>query len=162
MSPGGKIIPGIEHVSNLSHLRGYTSSHYTPPLIHHCFRAALGDIKSQAPLACPEHMIPGQKKLFGSTAGAHSKKPPACVEIMRAGGMWAPTVQLCGSCPLWRWEPRLPPRSAAWPGSLCSWRFAGSSACTVLKLTHPGAGLWLLSPLPCSPLYHRPGPVPAG
>lgn len=117
MSPGGQDCTrlrtsGVEHVSNLSHLRGYTSSRYTPPPIHHCFRAALGDIKSRAPLACPEglqHMIPGQKKLFGSTAGAHSKKPPECVEIMRAGGMWAPTVQLCGSGPVWLWEPRLPP-----------------------------------------------------
>lgn len=124
MSPGGQDCTwlrttGVEHVSNLSHLKGYTSSRYTPPPIHHCFRAALGNDKSRAPLACPEglqHMIPRQRKLFGSTAGAHSKKPPACVEIMTAGGMWAPTVQLCGSGPVWLWEPRLPPQicSLAW------------------------------------------------
>nr|KAF6304021.1 hypothetical protein mMyoMyo1_009000 [Myotis myotis] len=89
-------------------------------------------------------MIPGHKKLPGSVAGAHSKKPPACVETMRGcGHTQCRSVDhaVCGLGTL------IPPRSVAQLGVPVpgAWQLP---VCTVLKLTHSGAGFWPLSLIP--------------
>lgn len=129
--------------------RGGSGDICTPTPIHHCFRVAFGGIKSLAPLACREgllSMIPGQRRLSGSVVGAHSRKSLASVDLMRAQGMWAPRVQLH------RYHAS---RKTLIPPQICSlaWksRFLSSavpSVYLVLKLTHPGARLQPLTPLP--------------
>lgn len=134
MSPGGAKLYLVENhwyrfVSELSHPRGEKVRgiyiHQLPIIV----KAASEGVKSLHfwPVLRVSRIL-GQRKLSGSRETAHSKKPPACMEIMRAAGMWAPIVELPGLCCVRLWRPQLLPRSAAWPGLPCSWGFAGSTA----------------------------------
>lgn len=100
--------------------------------------------------------------LLGSVANAYNKKLPACTEIMRAEGMWAPTVQLHRSCLVAMWIPGFgnPDSSSGLQVGL-EVHVPGALQFPVVKLTHSGARLWLLSPLPRSSFCHKRGLAPA-